>query len=216
LPRINIEIDDTVSVVKYQHRSSFKVKTVLTDELINAFASQGGIEVPDILPPGTRYYKRNGSIHTLILEIPPVQRLIRYVNSSHKVIFEGFVPMPWALMQINANYVEDRFIVSSAYLYALVRPLMSMTDTVYHFPGANIFPEDKICWGNTLSGMPPLRRITEFGRLVDIYFGSEFNTDLHPRIQQYSRYEDMLRALKDQKTFPTEVLVANTVFQHII
>lgn len=206
---INIRIDDSFAYISYEKRGINYTKTISVDSLISSLAMQYGVKVPSLLPAGTRFYMKKGTEHILFIEIPPIPRLIKYSNRTSKTIFEGMVPMPWALLQIRCippDTAGGLLQVSSGCIYALKRPLIADSDALYHFPAANVGNDHHICWGSTFSDMPGFKSLAEMGRTVDYYFSSEFNQDISPRIMKYDRYEDLLRAIKDAKTFPLDVL----------
>jgi hypothetical protein len=52
-------------------------------------------------------------------------------------------------------------------------------------------------------------KLAHAGKFVDSFINSKFNTDLHPRINKFERFEDLVRTIKDKDTFPSDVLVRN-------
>lgn len=213
---ININIDDNFANVTYEKNHINYAKTLTVDTFIGSLISQYGIKLPGLLPAGTRFYTRKGNTHSVYIEVSPVQRLISYVNGTHKPIFEGVVPMPWTLLVVNVREDETgKFSINDGKIFALKRPLINDDDELFHFPAANVHGNHAICWGSTFTKMGlPIKSLSEVGRAVDYYFSSEFNTDIHPRIQKYVRYEDLLRNIKGEKTFPLDVLVkANLTFE---
>ncbi len=206
---LKIEIDDTFAQVSYKRGHCNFSKTISVDTLVNSLVSQYGLKSP-LLPPGCRFYEKKGESHIIYLEIPPIPRYIKYTNKSDKIIFEGIVPFPWSILKFSAvPSANGGFNVQDGFIFALKRPLMSEQDLVFCFPAANVHSNHAICWGSTFrsSGSGFFKSLGETGRLVDLYFSSDFNTDISPRINKYERYEDMLREIKDLKKFPDELLV---------
>jgi len=215
MSRINIEMEGAASTVLYEERGVMKSKVVSTDSLISSLVSQSGISSPSILPPGTRYFIQNGNSYTFFIEVPPIPRLINYVNGSKKIIFSGTIPMPWTLMKIVIVERAGTYKYGDIRVFAMESPLRKMEDVLFHFPAPNIYPEGNVCWGGTMKNMRPITELSQVGIIIDYFFSSEFNTDIHPRISHFPRYEDLLRSIKDKKTFPKEALVKYGIFNFI-
>jgi hypothetical protein len=48
--------------------------------------------------------------------------------------------------------------------------------------------------------------IHEAGKVIDMFFSSDFNTDITPRFNMYRRYEDLLRDLHEKQKFDYTIL----------
>lgn len=217
---MNIRIDDSFAHITYEKNRVKYSKVLSVDTLVSSLVAQYGVKLPSLMPPGTRYYMKKGTQHYIFIEIPPVPRHIKYTNRGEKPIFDGVVPMPWSLLEIICSEEKEgsAYQVTGGSIFALKRPLLDDKDELFHFPAANVHSNHSICWGSTFSQLGgKFTSLAHVGRCVDYYFSSEFNTDIHPRLQRYSRYEDMLRGIQDQKTFDTSILTpSGTTFETLI
>lgn len=206
---MDIKIDAGLARIQYERNGINYDKILTLDTFISLLASEYGFKSP-LLTPGTRYYEKKDQRHILFVEIPPVCRHIKFINRDRAVIFEGVTPFPWTLLEIVVAENADggfTLVANEVRIFALARPLLDLDDMLYKFPAANIFDDNRICWGSTFSnGNDRFKTLGELGRLIDLYFSSNFNTDISPRINKYTRYEDMLRAIKDTKTFDNSIL----------
>ena len=204
-----ISIKDGLAEVEYKRGKRTIKKLVLLDSLIQAMASKNETRTP-LLPVGIRQYIKTEDGHRLFIELPAMKRGIKYINRDGKVIFEGVVPFPWGVICLDLmEESSGTFTITDSYIYGLKRPLMSENDELYYWPAANVFSDCRICWGGTFKDRESkIKSLLEAGKVIDYYFSSDFNTDLHPRINIYSRYEDMLRNLKDLPAFNNDILVS--------
>lgn len=201
-----IKLQNGVAELNYEKFGRKYSKMISINTLVDIFNSEKGISTP-LLPFGTRKFVRKNDEITLYIEIPATTRRILYKNGSGKVIFDGVIPMPWGIMKIALKETKDnKYSLLGSYIYALKRPLISEEDKIYHYPAPNIFKEDSVCWGNLLDSII-FDSIDQTSMLIDTFFGSDYNTDLHPRINIYDRYEDLLRDLKNKTRFNYDCLV---------
>lgn len=212
-----IKLENGLAEVEYTVGKRNYSKTVTISSLKEALVSDQGLYTP-LLPFGTRYYSRKGPKHRIIIDMPAVVRGIKYVNSSQKVIYEDLFPYPWGLMDITLNENNGKYTFAGSSVYALKRPLNSENDTIYHYPVPNLYHNGGQCWGSVLTGEDGVfDSISQVGILLDYFYGSQFNTDLHPRMNLYSRYEDLLRDHKDKKALKSEILVSQGItFKNVI
>lgn len=216
---MNINIQDNIAEISYQKGKRCFSKTVQLEALMSAFASQRGLTTP-ILPPGTVYYSKRGNEITVAIEIPAKRRGIHYVNSAGKTIFKGIIPLPLGLLKLVFRENENNILtLSGDAICALKRPLITMNDTVYHWPTPNVYGDKRICWGGSFkSAERTIANLSEAGKFIDIYFSSNFNTDLAlgSRINMFDRYEDMLRAVTNQPIFDERILSPAGTFSQLL
>lgn len=206
---MNIDIKNGLAEIDYKvNRKSFN-KVITLQSLMEAMTCDKGLSTP-LLPFGCRKYIKQDNKHILYLEIPPATRRVVYKTSgSGKMIFEGIIPMPWGLLKMTINEGQSGALnFTDGFIWALSRPLISEDDLLYHYPVPNIHSDDRICWGSSFSnnGSSRISNIAEAGKAIDIFFSSDFNTDIHPRINIYPRFEDLCRKIKDTNKFPIDVL----------
>lgn len=215
---MNIKLDGGLAQLTYKKGKRNYNKTITITSLTEALISDKGISTP-LLPPGCRFYNKNGQSHSLILEIPPRITHVQYVNSSGKDIFKGDVPLPWGVMSMNFKEQSDgkyRF-NKDIEIYALKHPIFTKEDDIFYYPLPNIYESNRICWGGSMDREDYIiDSITQAGRFVDAFINSKFNTDLHPRINKFERFEDLIRTIEGKNTFPQDILVRSGSINRIM
>lgn len=198
---MNIAIKDGLAEVQYNKGKKNYTKSITIDSLASAFVSEYGLRSP-LLPFGTRFYANKGERHTLLLEFPEMVRNIKYVNGAPKTIYEGPMATPWGCFYLEMIDKGGHFEYTSFKIFALEKPLLSLQDRAYHWPMSNVFQDGGICWGydQNQEVMKP-KSLMQASQLIDYFFSGNFNTDVHPRINKYSRWEDYLRENRESKKF---------------
>ena len=205
--KIELRKDGLVEINYTKGKRNFE-KIATIQSFVESLISEQGLTTP-LLPFGCRKYVRSGNQHIIYMEIPEMRRNIKYKNRDGKIIFEGIVPMPWGLMKLVFNEIPGGGYVftKESNIWALERPLVGANDNLYFYPLPNIFERGAICWGSTFNEDDlKFEELSTAGRILDSYFSSNFNTDVAPRMNKYSRYEDLLRGIKDEAKFPKDVL----------
>lgn len=214
---MRIDIKNGLADVTYRKGRRKYNKTVTLEALVNSMITDQSINTP-LLPFGTRKYGRKGQNHILYIEIPATKRRVNYLNGSGKVIFNDIVPLPWGLMKLEFSETSNgKYRLGDTHIWALKRPLASENDDLYFYPVPNIFGGCNICWGSTFSGASATTfdSLSEVGRIIDMFFSSNYNTDIHPRINKHARYEDLLRDIQDKPTFDYDALVRVEKFNRV-
>lgn len=217
---MNIEIKNGLAEVSYKKSSKNHSKVITISSLVEALNANQGISTP-VLPFGCRSYIRKGNSHRFLIELSPMRRFIRYINKSGKTIFEDSVPMPWGVMAVelrensSGTYTLN---TGTTAIRALSRPIFSFDDDIYHYPVPNVYADHgNICWGGSLKQEDKIiENLAMAGKFVDIFIGSNFNADIAPRFNMYTRYEDLLRAIQKRNTFPDNVLVKKGSLRELI
>jgi len=199
---LQINFSEDISELKFPVGSVIKTKKVKTSELLMSLSGINGLSTP-LLPPGTRYFNKTKELTTVLIEVPPTIREIEYVSGS-KLIFKGKFPFPWEVFSLCFSTDNSgKLNLYSSALYALKNPIFSIEDELYFVPCSNVFPENNICWGSTItsSNLKQMDNISQAYRFVSMFHDAKFNTDLHPKLAVDKRYEDILREHKDLAEF---------------
>lgn len=124
------------------------------------------------------------------------KKIVRYARSAEKDIWTLIVP-GMVRPVIHSSYDDDdngmrttaawmppslwiiRAPVGSSRKWdahmCLINPTTSATG---RYPSPNVYPGGNICWGRTLDTRPPMTFPRDCDKVINIFFGSEFNTDL--------------------------------------
>lgn len=165
-----ITFEVQTGILTYNKNGKTARLKVNPDEVLEII-NQGAAFSTELLPAGTRYFKRTGNRYALALEFPPHKREIKfYGRESIKD-----VPLPGGLFLANVNYTNKHFRLNSYNLFAFAgKQITDGTEKLYRFPTPNLDTGGYICWGSSLKtfDFPKLNGLSDF---IRIFLGSEFN-----------------------------------------
>lgn len=76
------------------------------------------------------------------------------------------------------NLDSGKLIIHQDFLFGLNSYPESLEESVYMYPFGNLYSSGKICWGHIFR-FGEFSNLTVLGEVVNMYFSSEFNNDLH-------------------------------------
>jgi hypothetical protein len=125
-------------------------------------------------------------------------RLLRLAKAADNNVWTIMVPgAVRAIIHYNSERAEndDRFVTKAAWMPPSMwivtapegqtkkwRTKVCMVDMksgmTSRYPTPNVYQDGNICWGHVVDTVPPMTFPRDLGKIVDYFFGSEFNTDL--------------------------------------
>lgn len=188
-----------------------QVKMNSFQEFINA-ASQQEINLP-ILPFGTISFYRSKTHDHYLLYLPPFTKNAKYKDNNGSKEYKDLIFPPTIFYVLSDIWTgrKDKDLVnkyaSSARIFALGGPLLTMEDKLYAYPYSNTYENGGICWGTVNNANlrayianTPL----QIENLPQIFLNSEWNDHVQRETKARMDY------VSEKKEIPLKYLANST------
>lgn len=201
---IQMHDDGRIRMSREEEGQLQKVKYVAVQDLIEAFRDQT-MSSP-ILPLGTIQYWRGPQHDTLSIYTPAHLRHMSLCGVEYQ-----HMPIPATIFVFEMYRGEDSLFLGNSAVFVTTTEFRGPQTLLYKFPFGNVFDDCRICWGEVSHS---LQSVYQAGSLVDLFLGSNFNTDLlghFPRnLWENSEEPELVmlwRQVAGQNKFPQEWLL---------
>lgn len=139
-----IEFSRNKAVIRESSGKSVEISTAskqVIEHLGRALA-----ETP-ILPPGTVYYRRRGSMSGIILEEPPGIRFVKWIHDRDSDGNHIYKIRRLAFPYVVLGFSMEKSALYKAMVFYRNQPITSSDDLLYHVNLLNVWLDGKVCLG---------------------------------------------------------------------
>lgn len=216
---IDIEMSNEKSTISTVHNGEVVRRDIPQEDILALLEGHCSFDT-GLLPPNTRYYKKQGQRVGILVEVPYHSRTIfvKHDGSSKQIILED-VPMPAGLFAYDVTLrANGNLTLTRGILFAMKRQGMVDFDTpLFRYPAPNINTGGGICWGHDAGKLfANIKTLSALEGAARAYFRTNFNDHMWDKSAvtrdfpwgniNYRLVEDYFQKVKEVGEFKDEWL----------
>jgi len=204
MSQIDVCIKDDGVKISYDNGGRKIVKNVSVDDFINSI-TKDVVQRTGLLSRGVREVFSYGDNDVVTIEIPP--RIRDMVFSEDKMKKTYSVPFPSLVFVfwLNGGTIRE------SWCFATKDPIHKGDAELHYFPYGNVYPDGRICWGDTAFLGKNKYNTSNISAVVTRFLQAPFNRDLAeeaftPPKKGVNSTLRLLQHLDGTYKFPKEIL----------